>query len=218
MLNYYRYYINYRAAHLKQGFNFLKPQVEPPSAWSYVYDWIVGTARAILIVFEIAVVVALALRIMVDVQSKILDTKIDTLENIMAPRESEEQKYRKLQTKTKSYATIWTNGQVYSEIFKVINDFIPISAVKFDVNIEGKTITISGKALKNDVMLVENGLKASHLFSNVRLTGIDMTNEENEDDDSYTGDNYSFNCTLQEQSFRSLYDGGQEPVDGEVTE
>ena len=83
---------------MKKGFNFLKPQIEPPSAWTSIYEWITKTAKAVLIVFEIAVILALVIRIFVDVQAKNIDEQIDTLETIMQSRSFEEQKYLNLFT------------------------------------------------------------------------------------------------------------------------
>jgi Tfp pilus assembly protein PilN len=186
---------------LKQGFNFLKPQVEPPSPWSRIYDWVVGTARAILILFEIAVVIALGVRIVVDVQSKNIDEQISTLETIMSQRALEEQKYRNLQIKTGAYATLWTTGQIYSEIFDLINQYIPPTAVEFNVNLEGDIIRIDGKASNADIKQMENGLKQSNLFKDTKLTILEVAS----DDPNFLS-KFSFTSKVQNPKFRQLYD------------
>lgn|GEM_PF-2226853 len=186
---------------MKQGFNFLKPQVEPPSPWSRIYDWVVGTARAILILFEIAVVIALGVRIVVDVQSKNIDEQITTLETIMSQRALEEQKYRDLQLKTGAYATIWTTGQIYSELFDLINEYIPPSAVLFNVNLEGDLIRIDGKASNADIKQMENGLKQSNLFKDTKLTILEVAS----DDPNFLS-KFSFTSQAQNPKFRQLYD------------
>ncbi len=186
---------------MKQGFNFLKPQVEPPSPWSRIYDWVVGTARAILILFEIAVVIALGVRIVVDVQSKNIDEQITTLETIMSQRALEEQKYRDLQIKTGAYATIWTTGQIYSELFDLINEYIPPSAVQFNVNLEGDLIRIDGKASNADIKQMENGLKQSNLFKDTKLTILEVAS----DDPNFLS-KFSFTSQAQNPKFRQLHD------------
>lgn len=186
---------------MKQGFNFLKPQVEPPSPWSRIYDWVVGTARAILILFEIAVVIALGVRIVVDVQSKNIDEQITTLETIMSQRALEEQKYRTLQTKTGAFATIWTTGQIYSELFDLINEYIPPSAVEFDVDLAGDMIRINGKASNADIKQMENGLKQSNLFKDTKLTILEVAS----DDPNFLS-KFSFSSQAQNPKFRQLYD------------
>lgn len=186
---------------MKQGFNFLKPQVEAPSPWSRIYDWVVGTARAILILFEIAVIVALGVRIVVDVQSKSIDQQITSLEDIMNQRATEEQKYRILQTKAKAYARIWTTGQIYSEIYDIINSYIPLSAVKFDVNFEGSNVRIGGKATNEDIRNMENGLKQSPLFRDTKLTMLEVAS-----DDPKALSRFSFTSVIESPEFRTLHD------------
>ncbi len=162
--------------------------------------------------FEIAVVIALFIRIVVDVQSKSLDLQIQTLEDIMMQMEPQEQKFRALQTKTKSYATIWTTGQIYSEIFKIIGEYIPVSAVKYDVNLKGKGITITGQALSADIQTMENALKASNLFTDVTLDTVQISNEDDEESDSYMGDEFTFSCKLMDLTYRTMYDSTSNTV------
>lgn len=163
---------------MKKGFNFLKPQVEAPSQWSTLYDWITGTAKAVLIVFEVAVILALVIRIIVDVQAKSLDQQIETLENIMTQRTFEEEKYRNIQIKTLGFSTIWTKGLIYSEVFNQINSFMPKSSVKFDIGINKDTISINGKATSAEIDVMEKGLKESPLFKDTKLTVFEKSSTE----------------------------------------
>lgn len=186
---------------MKKGFNFLKPQVEAPSQWSAIYDWITGTAKAILIVFEVAVILALGIRIVVDVQGKNIDQQIETLETIMSQRSYEEEKYRLLQQKTLGFSTIWTRGQIYSEVYNQINEFLPQSSVKFDVSIIESKINISGKATNINIDTMEKGLKESPLFKDTKLTILEKSSSE-----ANQLSTYSFTSTITNPRFRVLSD------------
>jgi len=159
---------------LKQGFNFLKPQVEPPSVWTRVYDWVVGTARLILIIFEVAVVIALGIRIVVDIQSKNLDDQIGNVESILNVRSAEEIKYRLLQDKINAFTTAWTTSNSYSSEYAAINKFIPLSATDYTVSIDGMAITITGKANNADIGAMENSLKGASLFTDTKLSTLEV--------------------------------------------
>lgn len=192
---------------MKQGFNFLKSQVEPPSVWTRVYDWVVGTARIILIVFEVAVVIALCIRIVVDVQSKNLDDQISNVEKILDIRKFEESKYRLIQNKINAFTTAWTTSNTYSDAYDAINNFIPLSATEYRVVISDQTITIGGKATNEDIGAMEKSLKESLLLKDTKLTTLE------------TGlglSKFSFISTIKELPVKTL--GTPTPVEQEVPE
>lgn len=163
---------------MKQGFNFLKPQVEPPSVWTKVYDWVLGTARVILIFAEVAVIVALGIRIVVDVQAKQLDEQIANLDKIMESRQPEELKYRQLQSRILGFETAWTGTASYQEIMKEIDKELPNSATELKLSINGNLINISGQALSSELDVMESNLKTSPLLVETKLSKLETTNQD----------------------------------------
>ena len=100
-----------------RGLNLLKLQVEPPTVWTKLYDWILSTSRVVVIVVELLVVVAFAIRLVVDIQSKFLDREIETKETVMSQWREEEARFRKIQDKAKAFENSWILSTAYTEIF-----------------------------------------------------------------------------------------------------
>jgi Tfp pilus assembly protein PilN len=160
---------------LKQGFNFLKPQVEPPSVWSRVYEWVVGTARIILVVAEVGVILALFIRVVIDIQGKQLDDQIANLEAVMQVLQPDEFKYRNLQQRIESYETVWTNGKYYTPVMTLINSSIPKTALDIEIKLTGNILQISGRATNPEIKQMENDLKTSPYFIKTKLTSLDVS-------------------------------------------
>lgn len=170
-------------AELKQGFNFLKPQVEPPSVWTKVYDWVVGTARIILIVAIIGVVIAMGIRVVLDVQGNELDEQISNLESLMTARLQEETKYRDLQARINAFEAVWTSTNEMSPIINEVNKILPESANQIIISVIDDKLTITGEALNSDIDKMESALKLDQAFTNTTLarleTSGDTTNKSN---------------------------------------
>ena len=159
---------------MKQGFNLLKPQVEAPSIWTTLYNWVVGTARIVLIITETAVIGALFIRIVIDVQGKDLDEKISNYESIIKVRSEEESKYLKLQSMTADYRDSYDKNYKFSG---QMNEFIKNIPLEFNdvvINFVDNKIVLSGKALNIDIKEMENYLKTSDLYINSQLTSFDI--------------------------------------------
>ena len=149
---------------MKKGFNLLKTQAEPPSVWTKVYDWVIGTARIVIIVIEVIVLVAFVIRIFIDLQGKELDKKIEQGEAILNVLKTNEADFRLIQSKTSTYSTIWNSTPDYSEMIATINASLPInvSITNLTISINKDTLTITGVADKKkeaDIVDLETNLK-----------------------------------------------------------
>ena len=169
---------------MKKGFNLLKAQAEPPSVWTKVYDWVVGTARIVIIVIEMVVLVAFGIRIYIDMQSKELDKKIVQNEAIMGVMRESETTFRKIQNKTSTYRSIWIGSPDYALLIANINKLLPLSTSirDFAINIDSQSITISGsapKAKEEDIKNLESALKNDTEFlKDVALEKLDNSPDE----------------------------------------
>lgn len=164
---------------MKQGFNFLKPQVEPPSVWTKVYDWVIGTARVILIIAIIAVLGAMVVRIILDVQGNQLDEQVRNLESLMAVRTQEETKYRNLQSRINSYDSVWTNSNLNAPIIDKVIAILPKSATELTITLNEKSLIISGKASNSDIDVMEKALKIDPAFTQAKLSRLETATEDN---------------------------------------
>ena len=149
---------------MKKGFNLLKPQAEPPSVWSKVYDWVLGSARIVIIVVEVIVLIAFGIRIIIDLQGKDLDQKIAQGEAVLNVLKDSELKFRQIQNKTSAYQSIWNNTKDYTALIENINSLLPVNTSIKDllISIDQDVISISGiadKSREEDVRLLEENLK-----------------------------------------------------------
>ena len=149
---------------MKRGFNLLKAQAEPPSVWSKVYDWVLGTARIIIIVVEVVVLVAFVIRVIIDLQAKDLDNKITQSEAVLNVLRTNEAEFRTIQGKTSSYTKIWNGTPDYTDIIKSINASLPINTSIKDLNISvaKDSLSITGtadKAKEADIVNLETSVK-----------------------------------------------------------
>jgi len=156
----------------KQGFNLLRPQIEPPSMWTKVYDYIIGSARLIIIIVELIVVGAFVVRIFTDIESNNLNEQIKTKEAILASFSEAEQRYVNIQSKSSAYEKIWEESYKYSTLFSEVNSYLPVSAQEYGVRFNEKTVFLNGKAPLREVSEMESKFKQSNTFSRQELDQI----------------------------------------------
>jgi hypothetical protein len=145
-----------------------------------MYLWIVNTARIVLILTEATVILALVIRVVVDVQSKDLDTRIKTFDNMLKLREPEEKKYLLLQNKITTYQTAYDSLPVFSNVIKTINENIPMEIVNVNITIGKDSISVTGESQNTYIQQFEEFLKNSPMFSDSQLTtfNVEGTKEE----------------------------------------
>lgn len=158
----------------KKGFNLLRPQIEPPTMWTRVYDWVVGSARVIVIIVELVVVVAFAIRIVVDVQSNNLNEQIATKEAILQTFAEAELRYLSTQAKTDAYRDLWETSVEYSTIFAEILSYLPTTSQELVVQMSTRSgLFVSGSAEVNEIAQMESSFKASQNFTRQELDSIE---------------------------------------------
>lgn len=143
---------------MKKGFNLLKSQAEPPSVWSKLYEWVLGSARVIIILVEIVVLVAFGFKVWVDIQGKELDKSIERSEAIVNAMSTSEKEFRTIQAKTTAYKAIWDASYDYSKLLANINSLLPITSSIKDITVtfDKDQISISGVAPKSKESEIRN--------------------------------------------------------------
>jgi hypothetical protein len=158
---------------IKKGFNLLKPQLEPPTVWTKIYDWVLGTARVIIIVVQIIVVIAFAIRMVVDVQSKNLDREIVAKESVLSSLQESELRFKKIQKQTAAFEKALNISMIYSAIFAELNVLMPNNATELNIQFVSTSILISGKASVSAIGNLETELKTSRNFTNTELVQVE---------------------------------------------
>ncbi len=149
----------------KTGFNLLRPQVEPPTVWTKLYDYVVGTARVVVIFIELVVVVAFVWRIIIDVQSKNLDDEIRVKESIISTFAQAEREFKQIQKKTGAYDVIWTDTRAFTNNYAEINKYLPLSLHEFTIQLNKDNVFITGTANVSEIGTMEDSLNKSETFS-----------------------------------------------------
>lgn len=150
-----------------RGFNLLKKQADPPTAWEKIYTWVLGTARIIIIIVEFIVVISFGTRIIVDTQAKQLDKKIEDKQRSLSAFSTQEADYRKTQMKMSNYKAIWQNSSNYSELLREIDNYLNSNFSNLSINITDQVVTIRAEGDVDKISDFENAMKSSDYFINV---------------------------------------------------
>jgi hypothetical protein len=159
---------------MKAGFNFLKPQVEAPNQWTIIYGWVVNTSRVILIVIEVTVIMALVIRVFVDIEARRLDQTIEVQESVLNNRSSEEQKYRDIQAKTLTFQQGWDATYEFNSYLDQIYAKIPTTMTSISIAYARDKFTMSGEGTFAAVDKLEKDLKAIPFFANAILDKVEL--------------------------------------------
>lgn len=149
----------------KIGFNLLRPQLSPPTAWDKIYQWMLGTARIIVIIVQIIVIAAFAVRIYVDTVSRQLDEEIDKKDVILSSLEPREEQIRDVQLKSGIYTELWEQSSSSNRYVTLINNLIRGYDGLLSVNVNKTSILISGEMNEDDIADLEDRLKERELPS-----------------------------------------------------
>lgn len=157
----------------KRGFNLLKSQIESPTIWTKLYDWAVTTARAIMIIVELVVVVSFGFRVVLDLQNKNLEKDIEQKEKIVLVLQESQPRLQRIQKKVAIYSQEWQNTVVYGSTYAEINEYIPATGQEIIVQIDGNEVFINGFAQIADVGEMEEQFKGSKTFFETELLDVE---------------------------------------------
>jgi len=156
-----------------KGFNLLRKQSSPPTAWEKIYGWVLGTARVIVIVVELIVVASFVTRVVVDTQAKQLDKKLETRELSMAAFADAEADYRLTQKKTGNYKMLWQNSSDYATVLKELENYLNANFTNMNISIIDQELTIRAEGDVDKISIFEAQMKNSESFVNVETFELD---------------------------------------------
>jgi hypothetical protein len=157
----------------KKGFNLLKTQIEPQTVWTKLYLWTTTTARAIMVVVELVIVISFGIRVVVDLQYKNLNKDIAAKEEVMEVLKESERRLVTIQNKSAAYKAIWSESEYYSDIYKEIFTIIPSGVEELNIQISNNRLIVKGFAEIASIQDMETKFKSSATFTNTELVNIE---------------------------------------------
>lgn len=157
----------------KKGFNLLKNQVEPQTIWTKLYSWTTNTARAIMVIVELTVVLAFGARVVVDLQFKNLNKDIEAKEEVLIILQDTEIELRQIQEKASAYNIVWSNSSYNTNILKEASSYLPNSVDELSLQLSGQELIVRGFATPEVIADIENKFKTSDRFTKTELINIE---------------------------------------------
>ncbi|MBD3280531.1 hypothetical protein GF389_03335 [Candidatus Dojkabacteria bacterium] len=185
-----------------QGFNLLKPQKTPPTLWEKIYSWVLGTARIIVIIVEVIVVVAFGARIAVDTISSRLDKEIEKQQNTLGAYSESEQRFRTIQARTREYENIWEVSSNYAEMLFEIENYLLANFTDLSIEVSENELRISGEGDVGKISTLEDSLKSSEYLRNVEV--YDLSAEE----EGSRRSSFGIRAIIEDYNFRTLKGNG----------
>lgn len=155
----------------KLGFNLLRPQLSPEDRWDKIYEWVNSTARVIVILVELIVIVCFVARVIVDRTARDLEEVLEENKNQLDSLKDIEANIRELQKSLSDYENIWASSSGNALYIEEVYGYSPNLFRAYNVSLDGHgKMTISGVASEDDVQDLENTMKNSLSFSQVELS------------------------------------------------
>jgi len=158
-----------------QGFNLLRKQKTPPTAWEKIYSWVLGTARVIVIIVELVVVGSFVIRVIVDTQAKRLDKELESRDKTISSFAKSENRFREIQLKSDNYKGLWISSSTYSDMLKELDNQLSANFSNLTINASSEILTVRGAGDVSRISSFEDAIKQSTYFSNVETFEIDTS-------------------------------------------
>lgn len=162
----------------KKGFNLLKNQIEPQTMWTKVYQWTTTTARGIMVLVELVIVVAFGFRVVVDLQFKNLNKDIESKEEVLLVLQDSENRLRNIQNKVNVYENLYLETSYYNNIYKEVARIVPPSVNDLSSQISGNEVVVRGFADTETIAQLESAFKSSQFFTKTELLNIETQGQQ----------------------------------------
>lgn len=168
----------------KKNINLLQQRGAPLTFWEKFYDWITNTARVIVIVTELLVLGAFGWRFWLDRKLNDLKSEIKVKGETLKSLSRQEDEIRDLQAKTETYNNLWDNSSYLYSVLREVNGYLvsDISDLNLSMrrNAEGSVLSVSGILPRDEIDNLENDLKDSSSFSEVKLSSIEKQEQDSD--------------------------------------
>lgn len=162
----------------KKGFNLLKTQIEPQTMWTKVYQWTTTTARGIMVIVELIIVLAFGVRVVVDLQFKNLNKDIATREEVIMVLQDSEHRLRNTQNRVSVHENLYLETYYYSNIYTELKRILPTTVRDLSVLINKDEVVIKGFADTETIARVESEFKKSSFFTKTELLNVETQGQQ----------------------------------------
>lgn len=151
-----------------KGVNLLSPAIKPAGRWDKIYNWTTNTAKYIIIVMELVVIGAIAVRLYFDGRIALIKEELDTQQDMVTARKSDEVKTRQLITGLQQIDELEANQISLGLQYKKVYDLVPPSLSIKNISIDLSNCSINGTAQDYSTLLkLENNLKNAEFLKDV---------------------------------------------------
>lgn len=152
--------------------NLLTAEIRPQGQWDRIYSWTANTAKYIIIVTEVVVLIAIAFRFVVDGKIAALSQQIDMQKQLLDARADEQTQAWQLLASLDSIKLMEESNYSLSSFYEQIQVLIPASVSLQTVAIDINSCNITGTVTSYDTLLqLENNMKnATALISDVTVS------------------------------------------------
>jgi len=143
------------------GINFLFNQLEPKSRWDRIYDWVVNTAKYIVICVELLIIIGFVIRFVLDDQNSQLEDDIKTEQLLLDNRKDQERQISNLVFALTEINQVYKTDPFldgYNTVMGLIPSGIKINSISVGIS----SSSLQGEAPGLDqVKAIESNLKGS---------------------------------------------------------
>lgn len=177
----------------KKSINLLTAAIEPQGQWDRIYSWTVNTAKYIIIITEMVVIVAIGYRFVLDGKIAALDAQIKVQNQIRQDRIEDETKMRSLLTSIDSVEKMGASKYSLSSYYDQIQILIPngVTVTSFSIDVQGSSISGQVSSYDSLLQLEENLKEKTSILKNVQVS----TNQSGDSSINFT---ISFNLKIDE--------------------
>ena len=130
----------------KKSINLLNDNLVPLSKWDIIYNWTTQTAKYLLIVVELLVVIAFFVRLTTD--GKINDLELEIQDALFAldAQRPMEQRINRVAAELKDIERLNEYNYNMSDTYRKVMNIIPQNITINQITIQADTVTLTGKA------------------------------------------------------------------------
>jgi hypothetical protein len=144
-----------------RSINLLSASIEPQGRWDRIYAWTANTAKYIIILTEVIVLVAIGIRFFLDSQINDLDKSIAAQKTILDGRQKEDSEVRALSKTLDNLSILERDEKLISVFYQKILDLIPSNVTITSINVDMITgVSITGEVQGYQRLLeIENNIR-----------------------------------------------------------
>lgn len=156
---------------LPKTLNLLQPAEKPVSTWDKIYQWVFTVGRYVIIAVELIVLVAFAMRFMLDRRNNDLKDEIDVKVKMLDAQEETEKELRRIQTSLSSLSGMLENQEIVSDRLEVVLNDIPSEVVIDGFAISQENISLNCRAPEYEIAgELEDDLRENPDYADISVT------------------------------------------------